>query len=167
MVEKTTFNLFLLHSSDMEAFHLVIYISEFVFVESSKWNFTCQSIWKWVWYATSKNVQILIACGSTLISPIKKILPSFLFYSTHLTTVTLYNYILTPIPIHFSGFNHLVTCSFMGMEFKDDSLSYFISHTSFLENRSIFYYIGLMNSLISTPNLKHEMKQRYIVHFLH
>jgi hypothetical protein len=170
-VEKIIFNLLLLHSSDLEAFHLFNYNfptwpqrrQVFSFVQLIPYVATIKATGILLIKAygngcgtqASKNVQSLTLCGSPWKSPVKEILPPALFSCTRLTTLRLSNYILTHLPPHFSGFNHLMTCSFRGMEFTDESLSRFISHTPFLENLSILDYVGLTKPVISSPNLKH------------
>lgn len=147
-VEKIISNLLLLHSLDIEAFHLFSHITP-----CSAVQFTRESVWQWVRYAASRNVQHLTLCGDPYVS--YDSIPPALFSCTRLTTLGLFNYYLERLPSHFSGFNRLITCSFEGMKFTDESLAHFISHTPFLEHLSIFEDDGLRKPVISAPNLTH------------
>lgn len=150
-VEKIISNLLMLHSADIEAFHLFTYHLQF----------TRESVWQWVTYAASRNVQHLSLCDSPkeycnlfIYNPGREIPPA-LFSCTHLATLKLSNYNLKHLPTHFSGFNHLITCSFEGMQLTDEFLSCFISHSPFLQKLTLHFCVGLRKSVISAPNLTH------------
>lgn len=112
-------------------------------------------------YAASRNVQHLTLCDSPDINrdsdsytPVMEMSPA-LFSCTRLTTLRLSHYKLTNLPSHFSGFNHLIACSFKDTEFTDNSLSNFISHSPFLQTLTLRFYVGLTKPVISAPNLTH------------
>eukprot|EP00253_Pinus_taeda_P025212 PITA_25212 len=81
------------------------------------------------------------------------LLPRTLFSCTRLTTLQLSDCTVSHIPPNFAGFNNLTTCEFVNVEFRNDSLTRFISHCPVLEKLSIFNYLGLPNITISAPNI--------------
>eukprot|EP00253_Pinus_taeda_P011496 PITA_11496 len=138
------------HCFDLEAFHLFNNTTGTrTYPIDNNWEFGRESVWKWVQYAADKNVQHLHLGYSR----VKEIPPPALFFCTHLTTLTLNNFVLTHIPTHSSGFNHLISCSFTDMQLTDDSLSWFASHCPLLQKLQIFSCTGLNKPTISAPNI--------------
>eukprot|EP00253_Pinus_taeda_P035108 PITA_35108 len=150
-VENIISKILLLHSSDLEVFYLSIdvYPSARICNIDTQWRFTRDSVYKWVRCAAWRNVQHLTLCDS----PEREIPPPALFSCTRLVTLTLYNYILSPLPTHFYGFNHLTTCNFNYMELTDQSLAHFVSHCPLLQNFSLHKCVGLQQPTISAPNI--------------
>jgi hypothetical protein len=108
-VDQIIFNILQWHSVDLKAFHLFNDTERTRdYPIDNQWQFSSQSVCKWVQYAADKNVQHL----NLGYSPVPEILPPSLFSCTRLATLKLSNHILTAIPTHFSGFNHLITCFF-------------------------------------------------------
>jgi len=138
--EKIVANILLLHSCDLEAFELCNFPGR---------SFSCESIWKWLRYVASKNVKHLALRHA----PRRETLPPTLFSCHRLATLKLSNYIVSSIPPNFGGFNHLITCSFQRVKFRDDYFSRFISNCPLLQNLDLYDYHGPREIIISAPNL--------------
>eukprot|EP00253_Pinus_taeda_P014009 PITA_14009 len=147
-VENIISNILLLHSSDLEAFHLSNHISEWHNGIDHQWRFNRQSISTWVQYAARKNVQRLTLCDS----PVSEIPPPAFFSCNFLTELTLSNYILSHLPTDFSGFSHLISCNLHNIEITDDSLARFIALCPLLQNLKLRRCKGLSKPVISAPN---------------
>eukprot|EP00253_Pinus_taeda_P015591 PITA_15591 len=150
-VENIISNILLLHSSDLEAFHLSDDISELDHGIDRQWRFNRPSISKWVQYAARKNVQRLTLRDS----PVSEIPPPALFSCNFLTELTLFHYNLSHLPTDFSGFSHLITCNLHNIEITDDSLACFISLCPLLQNLKLKGCKGLWKPVISAPNVIH------------
>eukprot|EP00253_Pinus_taeda_P022842 PITA_22842 len=150
-VENIISNILLLHSLDLEAFHLSNDISEWDNGIDRQWRFNRPSISKWVQYAARKNVQRLTLRDS----PVSEIPPPALFSCNFLTELTLFHYNLSHLPTDFSGFSHLITCTLHNIEITDDSLACFISLCPLLQNLKLRRCKGLWKPVISAPSVIH------------
>lgn len=150
-VENIISNILLSHSCDLQSF----YLSTHSLRPYSQWQLRYQSVMQWVQCAARKKVKNLGLCHSSE----SVILVPAIFSCTLLRTLLLSNYIVSHIPLSFSGFNHLTICHFFDIDFRNDSLSRFISHCPRLENLQItnsaeFYYrSGPQKLIISAPNI--------------
>lgn len=108
MAENAISSILQSHSLDLEAFHLFNDTTGTrTYPVDHKWEFSRESIWKWVQNAADKNVRQLILGYSKE----NEIPPPALFVCTHITTLTLFNHIRTHIPTHSSGPTHLINCT--------------------------------------------------------
>ena len=164
-VENRISNILLMHSSDLEAFRLLKELEMWGYNDNvNPWHFTRESVWKWLGIVSRKNVQHLTLCHSCSESDMP---PPALFSCTRLTTLSLTNYTLTRPSTHFTGFNHLITCTLEEMVFTDDeSLTSFISHCPLLQKLSLHCCNGLQKPAICAPNLTHLHIYDYFVQIL-
>ena len=77
----------------------------------------------------SKNVEKI----SIFYLHLREIVPPSVFLFNRLRSLTLFEKIVLEIPTRFGGFNHLTHCFFRNVEFRDDTLSLFVSHCPLLK----------------------------------
>ena len=143
-VENMISNILLLHSSTLERFDLYT---------RGDWHFTSENICRWVHRVASKNVQDL---SLRHLGPLhrREILPPSVFLCNRLSSLTLFDYIITNIPTGFGGFKHLTDCFFRNVKFRDESLALFLSHCPLLQELRLKSCIVPKNSTISSPHIE-------------
>ncbi|XP_057821064.1 uncharacterized protein LOC131033713 isoform X2 [Cryptomeria japonica] len=152
-VENIISNILLLHSRNLEGFHL--------HNNNTRVNFNRENVCKWVRYASRYNVQHLTLYDHTTF-PIDliEIPPPALFSCSHLITLNLGNYDLTSFPIDFVGFPHLLTCHLQYVQLTDESLVSFISLCPRLQKLEIRRDSELGNVVIFSSTIEHLRLER-------
>ena len=144
-VENMISNILLLHSSTLERFDLYT---------RGDWHFTSENICRWVHCVASKNVQDL---SLHHLGPLhrREILPPSVFLCNRLSSLTLFDYMITNIPTGFRGFKHLTDCFFRNVKFRDESLALFLSHCPLLQTLHLESCVVPQNITISAPHIEH------------
>ncbi|GLJ07203.1 hypothetical protein SUGI_0061500 [Cryptomeria japonica] len=156
-VENIISNILLLHSHNLEAFHL----HNTGFDRNQQQYFSRQNVCKWIRYASWCNVKHLtlfdqyVTFAAEIDSALTETPPSALFACTHLETLRLCNYDLTSFPIDFVGFPHLVTCHLRNVKLTDESLVSLISLCSLLQKIEIIGDAELGNVEIFSSTIEH------------
>ncbi|GLJ07195.1 hypothetical protein SUGI_0061250 [Cryptomeria japonica] len=155
--ENIISNILLLHSQNLEAFHL--HNTGF---DHSQPRFSHENVCKWVRYASSCNVQHLTlsdhyvpALFDESHSALKETPPPALFSCLRLVTLYLRHYILTSIPIDFVGFPHLISCRLEDVQLTDESLISLISLCPLLQKIERRRNDWLGNIEIFSPTIEH------------
>ncbi|GLJ07200.1 hypothetical protein SUGI_0061410 [Cryptomeria japonica] len=152
-VENIISNILLLHSRNLEGFHL--------HNNNTRVNFNRENVCKWVGYASRCNVQHLTLYDHTTFpSALIEIPPTALFSCSRLITLYLAKYDLTNFPIDFVGFPHLLTCHLRYVQLTDGSLVSFISLCPRLQKLEIRGDSGLGNAVIFSSTLEHLSMER-------
>ncbi|GLJ07210.1 hypothetical protein SUGI_0061670 [Cryptomeria japonica] len=154
-VEQIISNILVLHSGNLEAFHLHGTMSDFI----HRREFSHDSVCKWVRYASWCKVKHLTLFDRKTHDALKELLPPALFSCTHLIRkgqiARLRNYFLTSFPINFVGFPHLITCELRGVQLTDGSLVSLISLWPLLQKFETIGHAGLDNAVIFSSTIEH------------
>ncbi|GLJ07208.1 hypothetical protein SUGI_0061620 [Cryptomeria japonica] len=150
-VEQIISNILVLHSGNLEAFHL--HGTRFDFI--NRREFSHDSVCKWVRYASWCNVKHLTLFDCNTHDALKEMLPPALFSCTHLVTLRLRNYFLTSFPINFIGFPHLITCELRDVQLTDGFLVSLISLCPLLQKLEAIRHAGLDNAAIFSSTIEH------------
>ncbi|GLJ07206.1 hypothetical protein SUGI_0061580 [Cryptomeria japonica] len=159
-------NILLLHSHNLEAFHL----RNNGFDHNHR-RFSRENVCKWVEYASLCNVQHLTLFDHYVPAlfdervderhcALKETPPPAFFSCSRLITLYLCDYVLTSIPIDFVGFPHLISCRLEDVQLTDESLISFISLCPLLQKLEIIRDDWLGNVIIFSPTIEHLYVQR-------
>ncbi|GLJ07196.1 hypothetical protein SUGI_0061280 [Cryptomeria japonica] len=165
-LENIISNILLLHSHNLEAFHL--HNNGF---DHNQRRFSRENVCKWVRHASRCNIQHLTlsdhhvpALFCECCRALKETPPPALFSCSRLVTLYLYDYSLTSIPDNFDGFPCLITCRLKNVRLTDESLVSFISLCPLLQKLEITAddLLGSMSFLLSSGILKWTMEELVI-----
>ena len=104
----------------------------------------------------SKNIETL----SILYPHLREIVPPSIFLCNIIRSLTLFDKIVSKIATRFGGFNHLTHCFFHNVEFKDDTLSLFVSHCSLLKELELVSPLNII--IIWTIHEKSPERRRQV-----
>ncbi|XP_057818831.2 F-box/FBD/LRR-repeat protein At1g13570 isoform X2 [Cryptomeria japonica] len=156
-LENIISNILLLHSHNLEAFHL--HNNGF---DHNQRRFSRENVCKWVRHASRCNIQHLTlsdhhvpALFCECCRALKETPPPALFSCSRLVTLYLYDYSLTSIPDNFDGFPCLITCRLKNVRLTDESLVSFISLCPLLQKLEITADDLLGNVVIFSSTIEH------------